>query len=53
MVTTVPASSQTGIVTTVPATSPVPVKTTYTPLPAWIVVGGIIIAGLAVLGKSR
>jgi hypothetical protein len=51
IVTTVPTSSQTR--TAVPATSPLPVKTTYTPLPAWIVVGGIIIAGLVVLGKSR
>ena len=51
--TTVPASSQTGIITTVPATSPLPVKTTYTPLPVWIAVGGIIIAGLVVRGKNR
>jgi len=53
IVTTVPTLSQTGIVTTVPATSPLPVKTTYSPLPAWIVVGAIAAAGLIALGKKR
>jgi hypothetical protein len=52
-ITQVPASSQTGIVTTVPATTPLPVRTTYTPLPVWIVIGGMIIAALVVKGKNR
>ncbi|HJX55781.1 MAG TPA: hypothetical protein VJ350_02980, partial [Methanoregula sp.] len=57
VVTTVPpllpSSSQTGVATMIPTSSPVPVKTTYTPLPAWIGLAGIIIAGLIVLGKNQ
>jgi hypothetical protein len=48
-----PTLSQTGIITSVPTSSPLPVKTTYTPLPAWIGLVSIIIAGLIVLGKNR
>ena len=48
-----PTLSQTGIINSVPTSSPLPVKTTYTPLPAWIGLVGIIIAGLIVLGKNR
>ena len=48
-----PSPAQTGGVTAVPTSSPVPVKTTYTPLPAWIGLAGIIIAGLIVLGKNQ
>jgi hypothetical protein len=48
-----PSSPQTGAVTPVPTSSPPPVKTTYTPLPVWIGLAGIIIAGLIVLGKNR
>ena len=48
-----PSLSQTGVATMVPISSPVPVKTTYTPLPAWIGLAGIIIAGLIVLGKNQ
>ncbi len=48
-----PSSTQTEGVTVIPISSPVPVKTTYTPLPAWIGLAGIIIAGLIVLGKNQ
>ena len=50
---TTPSSSQTRAITTMPTSSPKPVKTTYTPLPGWIVLVGIIIAGMIVLGKNR
>jgi hypothetical protein len=45
-------SSQTGV-TSHPTSSPLPVKTTYTPLPEWIGLVSIFIAGLIVLGKNR
>ena len=48
-----PSSPQTGAITSIPTSSPLAVKTTYTPLPVWIVLLGIIIAGLIVLGKNR
>jgi len=48
-----PSSSQTGAITAIPTSSPLPVKTTYTPLPLWIVLVGIIIAGMIVRGKNR
>jgi len=48
-----PSSSQTGVATMIPTSSPVPVKTTYTPLPAWIGLAGRIIAGLIVLVKNQ
>jgi hypothetical protein len=50
---TTPSSSKTGAITAIPTSSPLPVKTTYTPLPGWIVLIGIIIAGIIVLGKNR
>ena len=46
-----PSSSQIGETAT-PTSSLLPVKTTYTPLPEWIGLAGIIIAGLIVLGKN-
>jgi hypothetical protein len=56
-ITTMPANtispSQSGAPTPIPVSYPVPVKTTYTPLPGWITLVGIIIAGLIVLGKNR
>jgi Domain of unknown function (DUF3821) len=52
-VVTTPPLSQTTAITAVPVSTPVPVKTTYTPLPGWIGVVGILIAGIIVLGKNR
>ena len=51
-ISTTPPLSHTGT-TTIPTSSPLPVKTTYTPLPGWIGLVSIIIAGLIVLGRSR
>ena len=48
-----PTPSQTAIFTSVPTSSPLPVKTTYAPLPGWIVVGAVAAAGLIVLEKKR
>jgi len=57
MVTTIPVipsiSSTTAPVTTVPTSSPIEKKTTYTPLPVWISLIGIIVAGLVILHKNR
>jgi hypothetical protein len=48
-----PSLSQTGVLTTIPTSSNVPVKTTYTPLPAWIGLAGVIIAAIMMPGKKR
>jgi hypothetical protein len=39
--------------TEIPASSPVPVKTTYSPLPQWIALLAIVVAGLFVITKKR
>jgi hypothetical protein len=55
MMTTLPvietSSSASGSITPVPTSSPIVKKTTYTPLPEWITVLGIGIAGLFILWK--
>jgi len=51
-VTTVTVS-QTPAVTALPTSSPVPTKTTYSPLPEWIALLGIGVAGLFILRKNR
>jgi Domain of unknown function (DUF3821) len=44
-------SSTTAPITTVPTSSPIAKKTTYTPLPEWITLLGIIMAGLFIIWK--
>ena len=55
--TTIPVitslSSTTASITTVPTSSPIAKKTTYTPLPEWITLLGIVISGLFILPKYR
>jgi hypothetical protein len=46
-------SSTTSSITAVPTSSPIAKKTTYTPLPEWITLLGIGMAGLFVLLKNR
>jgi hypothetical protein len=57
VLTTVPVTSMTESSTTettaVPTSSPVPAKTTYSPLPEWIALLGIIVAGLFVISKKQ
>jgi hypothetical protein len=57
VMTTLPVTtetiSQTMETTEIPASSPVPVKTTYSPLPEWIALLGIVVAGLFVIPKKR
>jgi hypothetical protein len=48
-----PISSTTMSITTVPTSSPIAKKTTYTPLPEWITLLGIVMAGLFILPKYR
>jgi hypothetical protein len=48
-----PFSSTTMSITTVPASSPITKTTTYTPLPEWITLLGIVMAGLFILPKYR
>jgi hypothetical protein len=57
VLTTVPVTSITESSTTettaVPTSSPVPVKTTYAPLPEWIALLGIVVAGIIVISKKQ
>jgi hypothetical protein len=57
VLTTIPVitsiSSTTASITTVPTSSPIAKKTTYTPLPEWITVLGIVLAGLFIVPKYR
>jgi hypothetical protein len=57
VMTTLPVTtetiSQTMETTEIPASSPVPVKTTYSPLPQWIALLAIVVAGLFVITKKR
>jgi len=57
VMTTPPVTSMTESPTTestaVPTSSPVPAKTTYSPLPVWIALFGIVVAGLFVILKKR
>jgi hypothetical protein len=57
VMTTLPVTSMTESSTTestaVPTSSPVVVKTTYSPLPEWIALLGIVVAGLFVILKKR
>jgi hypothetical protein len=57
VMTTLPVTSMTESSTTestaVPTSSPVVVKTTYSPLPEWIALLGIVVAGLFVIFKKR
>ncbi len=45
------SSSTTVSITTVPTSSPIAKKTTYTPLPEWITLLGIVMAGLFIIRK--
>jgi hypothetical protein len=47
-----PISSTTALITTVPTSSPIAKKTTYTPLPEWITLLGIVMAGLFIIRKQ-
>ena len=49
----IPQLSQTAAVTPIPASSPVPTKTTYSPLPEWIALLGIVVAGLFSISGKR
>ena len=57
VLTTVPVTSLTESSTTettaVPTSSPVPVKTTYSPLPEWIALLGIVVAALFVISEKQ
>jgi hypothetical protein len=44
-------SSTISPITTVPTSSPIAKKTTYTPLPEWITLLGIVMAGLFIIRK--
>jgi len=46
-------SSTIAPITTVPTSSPIAKKTTYTPLPEWITVLGIVLAGFFIVPKYR
>jgi len=46
-------SSTIAPITTVPTSSPIAKKTTYTPLPEWITLLGIVLAGLFIVPKYR
>jgi hypothetical protein len=50
---TTPVVSKTATVTAIPTSLPVPKKTTYSPLPEWIALLGIVVAGLFVIQKRR
>jgi hypothetical protein len=50
---TTPPLSQTAAGTAIPASLPVPKKTTYSPLPEWIALLGIVVAGLFMGAKNR
>ena len=57
VMTTVPVTtmtvSSTAETTAVPTSSPLPVKTTYSPLPEWIALLGIVVAALFVISKKQ
>jgi hypothetical protein len=57
VMTTVPATTTTESsiteTTAVPTSSPVPAKTTYSPLPEWIALLGIVVAALFVIAKKQ
>jgi hypothetical protein len=57
LVTTPPVTSMTesptAETTEVPTSSPLPVKTTYSPLPEWIALSGIVVAALFILSKKQ
>jgi hypothetical protein len=57
VMTTLPVTSMTDSsateTTVVPTSSPVVVKTTYSPLPEWIALLGIVVTGLFVILKKR
>jgi hypothetical protein len=57
LITTQPVTtteiSYTPAETVLPTSSPVPIKTTYSPLPEWIALLGIVVAGLVVITKKR
>jgi hypothetical protein len=53
MPVTTPLLSQTAVVTGIPTSSSVPKKTTYSPLPEWIALLGIVVAGLFIIPKNR
>jgi hypothetical protein len=53
MPVTTPPLSQTAAVTEIPASLPVPKKTTYSPLPEWIALLGIVVAGLFIIRKNQ
>jgi hypothetical protein len=55
--TTVPgvtiSASTTAPIPTVPTSSPIAKKTTYTPLPEWITLFGVIFGGFLILSRNR
>jgi hypothetical protein len=53
MPVTTPPLSQTAVVTGIPTSSPVPKKTTYSLLPEWITLLGIVVAVLFIIPKNR
>jgi len=53
MPVTTPPLSQTAVVTEIPDSSPVPTKTTYSPLPEWIALLGIGVAGLFIISRKQ
>jgi hypothetical protein len=50
---TTPTPSKTAAGTAIPTSVPVPKKTTYSPLPEWIALVGIVVAGLFIQAKNR
>jgi hypothetical protein len=48
-----PTPSKTAAGTAIPTSVPVPKKTTYSPLPEWIALVGIVVAGLFIRAKNR
>jgi hypothetical protein len=45
--------SKTGTLTPVSTSSPIAKKTTYTPLPEWVPLLGLVMAGVLILRRSR
>jgi hypothetical protein len=57
VMTTLPVTSMTILpateTTELPTSSPIPVKTTYSPLPEWIALLGVVVAVLFVISKKQ
>jgi hypothetical protein len=50
---TSPTVSKTAAATAIPTSLPEPKKTTYSPLPEWIALLGVVIAGLFIIPRNR